>query len=320
MTIVAKDKNIWMYWPGDHACLLEDNVKDGVITCAPKNHEIGDLNELVTEDNNLEMVILNDYGYLNYKARDMMRDFCDTMKEGDIIFARSSCDSIVGVAKVSGEYFFDDNRPFFKHCRKVEWLWHGDMPAREYLEKGKWNRVTLVKGNLREGAIHVLNSIENNEVIPMTGLQYYVSCFASLNCAKVQGQFAPHKAMMLIAVMEEIVNGHLTNGFVPHNDRMVKAFEAAWRRYVGDSSVFNPAFATPFFHLANEPFWKLMKTDGYIEKKEYSLNALRESFYGAKLPDDLWDFMEEPACRHRLKRALLDKYCPMQNLSAVDYQ
>lgn len=134
-----------------------------------------------------------------------------------------------------------------------------------------------------------------------------------MNCNKYRGQIAPHKAMMLIAVMDEISNGHLTNGFVHHNDRMVKAFECAWRRYVDASSVFNPVFATPFFHLSNEPFWKLMKSDCYVEKKEYSLGALRESFYGAKLPDDLCQYMAEPARRQRSKRALLDKFIPKWN-------
>ena len=147
----------------------------------------------------------------------------------------------------------------------------------------------------------------------MKTLQYYISCFTSMNCNKYRGQVAPHKAMMLIAVMDEIANGHLTNGFVPHNDKMVKAFEFAWQRYVGKSRVFNPVFATPFFHLGNEPFWKLMKSDCYAEKKEYSLGALRESFYGAKLSDDLFQYMEKPASRQRLMRALLDKYIPNWN-------
>lgn len=144
----------------------------------------------------------------------------------------------------------------------------------------------------------------------MNTLQYYISCFTSMNCNKYRGQVAPHKAMMLIAVMDEIVNGHLTNGFVPHNNLMVEAFELAWRRYVGKSSVFNPVFATPFFHLGNEPFWILMKSNSYVEKKEYSLGALRESFFGAKLAEDLYQYMTEPASRQRLKRALLDKYIP----------
>ena len=131
-----------------------------------------------------------------------------------------------------------------------------------------------------------------------------------MNCNKYRGQVAPHKAMMLIAVMEEVANGHITNGFVPLNDTMVRAFESAWKRYVGSSSVFNPVFATPFFHLGNEPFWELMKSNHYIVKKEYSLGALRESFFGAKLPDDLFGYMEDKYSRQLLKRVLLEKYIP----------
>lgn len=144
----------------------------------------------------------------------------------------------------------------------------------------------------------------------MNSLQYYKSCFASMNCNKYRGQVAPHKAMMLIAVMEEIANGHITNGFVPLNDTMVRAFESAWKRYVGCSSVFNPLFATPFFHLGSEPFWELMKSNHYVVKKEYSLAALRESFFGAKLPDDLFGYMEDAASRQLLKRVFLEKYVP----------
>ena len=144
----------------------------------------------------------------------------------------------------------------------------------------------------------------------MNSLQYYIFCFSSMNCNKYRGQVAPHKAMMLIAVMEEVANGHITNGFVPLNDTMVRAFESAWKRYVGSSSVFNPVFATPFFHLGNEPFWELMKSNHYVVKKEYSLGALRDSFFGVKLPDDLFGYMEDATSRQLLKRALLEKYVP----------
>lgn len=131
-----------------------------------------------------------------------------------------------------------------------------------------------------------------------------------MNCYKYQGQVAPHKAMLLIAVMEEIAKGHITNGIVPLSDTMVRAFESAWKRYVGHSSVFNPMFSTPFFHLGNEPFWELMKSNHYIAKREYSLGALRESFFGAKLQNDLFGYMKDAASRKLLMRALIEMYVP----------
>lgn len=53
--------------------------------------------------------------------------------------------------------------------------------------------------------------------------------------------------------------------------------------------------------------------EAYMEKEEYSLGALCESFYGAKLPGDLCQYMAEPASRQRLMRALLDKFVPNWN-------
>lgn len=144
----------------------------------------------------------------------------------------------------------------------------------------------------------------------METLQYYLSCFAGMNCNKLRGQVAPHKAMMLIAVMDEVACGHITNGFVPLNDVMVRSFESAWQRYVGAGGVFHPVFATPFYHLGNEPFWELMKSNQHVVRKEYSLSALRQSFFGAKLPDDLMCYMQDAASRQLLKRVLLEKYVP----------
>lgn len=141
-----------------------------------------------------------------------------------------------------------------------------------------------------------------------TPLQVYVSQFRSMNCNKNKGKIAPHKGIMLLAVMECIANGSITNGFVPHNEMMVRNFERLWGQYVGHSLYFNPMFATPFFHLGSEPFWKLMKSDEYELHKEYSFVALRKCFYGAKIEDDLWEYMMNVTSRKLLVRAILEKF------------
>lgn len=141
-------------------------------------------------------------------------------------------------------------------------------------------------------------------------LQYYINCFGRMNCNKRKGETAPHKAVLLLAVMEEVRRGYITNGFIPLNDSMVDAFKREWRKYVGESFLFNPVFETPFFHLDNEPFWDLMKREPFHAQREYSLSRLRENFYGAKIPDELCEYMADDAFRLKLKQALLDKYLP----------
>lgn len=141
-------------------------------------------------------------------------------------------------------------------------------------------------------------------------LSYYIACFSRLNCNKRKGETAPHKAVLLLAVIEEVRLGHITNGFVPINERMVNAFKREWRRYVGDSVLFNPVFETPFFHLDYEPFWELMKRKPFTKQREYSLPRLCENFYGAKIPKELCDYMADDTSRKVLKCTLLEKYFP----------
>lgn len=141
-------------------------------------------------------------------------------------------------------------------------------------------------------------------------LAYYVKRFEGLNCNKRQGETAPHKAVMLLAVIEEVACGNITNGFVPLNERMVEAFERQWERHVGESALFNPVFATPFFHLEFESFWELMRRDPFQKRQEYTLPQLRENFYGAKIPDELCEYMAEPASRRVLQKALIEQYLP----------
>lgn len=142
-------------------------------------------------------------------------------------------------------------------------------------------------------------------------LEYYIYCFQNMNCARMKGQVAPHKSMMLLAVMRGIELRELTNGFVPVNERMKALFENCWKKYVGDSPVFNPVFSTPFFHLDYEPFWTLLKRPEWEEKREYSsFQTLRKNYFGAMMPGDLWEYMMNDSSRKLLRRALLEKYIP----------
>lgn len=151
-----------------------------------------------------------------------------------------------------------------------------------------------------------------NEIIRYP-LWHYVDLFESMNCNRHHGRVAPHKAVMLLAVMKGVETGFITNGFVPINEKMKGLFETMWRKYVGVSVHFNPRFETPFFHLSNEPFWQLMKREEYVEKEEYSFPALQRNFYGAKISDDLFDHITNAASRQRLVKALTDKFLDGDN-------
>jgi hypothetical protein len=144
-------------------------------------------------------------------------------------------------------------------------------------------------------------------------VDYYLDLFQSMKCNKHQGKVAPHKAIMLLTVMNDVANGIIKDGFIPHNEMMVRRYKQTWDKYVVQSPFFKPVFATPFYHLSNEPFWKLMKTDEYVERKEYSLPALRKCFFGAKIEDELCKEFENDNSLFRLAKALFIRINPDDN-------
>ncbi|MCQ2244008.1 MAG: hypothetical protein MJZ32_07090 [Bacteroidaceae bacterium] len=145
-------------------------------------------------------------------------------------------------------------------------------------------------------------------VIDSDLLNKYVQELSSLTCKKTAGLIAPHKAVLLVAIIDCTKHKLVSNGLIPINDTLRGAFEHIWGKYIKKDSPFKPAFSTPFFHMQKEHFWKLMKTEDYVERQEYSIGQLKTSFFGAKIDDELWDFFENEETRNILRDVLVKKY------------
>lgn len=138
-------------------------------------------------------------------------------------------------------------------------------------------------------------------------LAYYLTCFAQLNCNRHGCYTAPHKAVLLLAVIEGVRTGFITNGFVPLGDRMEALCRRTWERYVGLHPHYRFSFATPFYHMANEPFWDLLVRPGAlpVETGQTPSNGvLYDHCCGAIIPEELCDYMAAAPSRDRLIRVL----------------
>ncbi len=93
-------------------------------------------------------------------------------------------------------------------------------------------------------------------------LSEYLSSFLSLNTNKRLGQVAPHKAVMLLSVIDLVESGMIAASTFSLTEPLEKKFLQNWKRYVGTSILFKPTVATPFWHMQHEPFWKLHRNDG----------------------------------------------------------
>lgn len=71
-------------------------------------------------------------------------------------------------------------------------------------------------------------------------LQNYIYLFQSLHVNKQKGKCAPHKAVMLISVMELIGEGCFKSNQIEFSEELEGRFKRNWQRYVGESDVFKP--------------------------------------------------------------------------------
>ncbi|QIA06468.1 HNH endonuclease [Draconibacterium halophilum] len=124
---------------------------------------------------------------------------------------------------------------------------------------------------------------------------------------------APHKPVLLLAVIESFESGEIADNWIEVNDDLVQRFIDIWKLLVKTPHI--PTFALPFFHLKNEKgqFWKLITYPGREipttkSKSIKSYRALTETVCAATLSNELYIALSDPIKREEIKAAILDKY------------
>ena len=151
----------------------------------------------------------------------------------------------------------------------------------------------------------------------MTDLTTSIKNFASLSRAPgpVWGaatrKRAPHKPLLLLAVLDLVHRGVITSPFIAVTGDLVELnelFNLYWRRIIPLGQTSSIAF--PFSRLDREPFWELVPQPGTIITSSIinntsSVTYLRKHALGAKMDEDLFQIMQSGEGREALREALL---------------
>lgn len=140
----------------------------------------------------------------------------------------------------------------------------------------------------------------------------YIKKIVSLNRATVKGLKAPHKPILLLSVIESIAFGEITENKIEISPLLVARFKDNWNRLV-KSDVFQPNFATPFFHMHKEGFWKLKTFLGkeiHITSSHSikSFPDLKETVQYAYLDSIFFSLLRISKNRELFYTALMEKY------------
>ena len=159
-------KCYWLYSPGEQAVNWEEFYNEGIMAIGWDKLE--NL-ENYTDRKSILKALIDNYGGGEDQRNNVsaIDDFCNGENKiniGDIIIAKKGTKTLLGYGKVISDYYFDDKRAVYKHCREVKWLKKGVWDANNNLPTKTLTDVTTYNSDI-EGikyAQYLLNIMNGN--------------------------------------------------------------------------------------------------------------------------------------------------------------
>jgi putative restriction endonuclease len=152
----------------------------------------------------------------------------------------------------------------------------------------------------------------------MKKLESYLESLAKLRSDSSKGRWpattyhrAPHKPLLLLAVMDLIAEGTVSANLIEVTPELGELFTLYWSRVMPPDQRSN--LALPFFHLKSDGFWHLKPQPGKQSTVEgisqiRSINQLRELMIGAKLDEELYQLLQDERSREQLRALIIETY------------
>lgn len=147
----------------------------------------------------------------------------------------------------------------------------------------------------------------------MGKLDTYIQYFSNLHTNKMKGEKAPHKAILLLSVIDLIVSYKIPTNHIEYTELLEERFYFNWKKYVSETTVFkNPKVGTPYWHMHYEPFWKLVPfiggeaTIANLQKSNpYSSGIIRRNIRYAVIDRELFELLQDKSARELLTDVLI---------------
>ena len=159
-------KHYWLYSPGEQAVKWEEFYNEGIMAIGWD--ELGDL-ENYTDRKSILEALINNYGGGEDQRNNVsaIDDFCNGENKiniGDIVIAKKGKNTLLGYGEITSDYYFDDKRAVYKHCREVKWLKKGVWDANNNLPTKTLTDVTTYNSDIKgiKYAQYLLNIMNGN--------------------------------------------------------------------------------------------------------------------------------------------------------------
>lgn len=144
-------------------------------------------------------------------------------------------------------------------------------------------------------------------------LTHYLNKIERLRTARISGKPAPHKPILLLAVIDLFEQGLITNNRIEPSPQIVESFLKYWHLV----SLEKPRIFLPFFHLKSDKFWHLHAKAGNekllaMTKQMNSMTHLASVVEFASLDEDLFLLLHRADAREAFRRKIIEVYFPEQ--------
>lgn len=150
----------------------------------------------------------------------------------------------------------------------------------------------------------------------MKDLNYYINCFSTLHTMKIQEKPAPHKALLLLSVIDLVERGVITDSRISLSDILEEQFKHNTVLHLGDSTTYDPKINYPYYHMRSEPFWELVSTtaDPVSDINNYSTSNLKKHIAYARIDVELKELLKDSNTRTKLRSVLISNYIAPLNI------
>lgn len=139
-------------------------------------------------------------------------------------------------------------------------------------------------------------------------LSYYEQLFAHLNVNRKAGRPAPHKPLLLLAIIDLVECEVIMLPQIELGEALIAAFKWNIVKYAPNTAHFKPVIGTPFYHMSNEPFWRLVPKDPSYAPSTTNITTLREHYQYAEIDSELFVLMLDVKALQRLRTILIETY------------
>lgn len=158
----------WLFTPGEQACKWNDCVANGLMCLGWDS--LGDLRDYDSRSTIQELLAID----TNRKAtNDSLANwqFANEIKVGDIVFAKTGRNTILGMGIVESGYEFDNSRPEYKSIIHVKWTDRGEWSTNEVMPIKTLTNITTFSE-----LVDSLTKLVKHNLIEKSNIQYWWLC------------------------------------------------------------------------------------------------------------------------------------------------